>query len=125
MNDATKPASNDFKRARFTIPFSAKTRSAQVLDSKSPANFVGFPANLRKSKVSSHKTPPVFSPDGDDDDDVSNREKPSVPSRDDDDVTPAKTLSFERLTDNNTSETPDVDDDFLHIDKKLKRAKRE
>ena len=38
-NDATQLASNDSKRAHFIhIPFSAETFSAQVLDTKSPAD---------------------------------------------------------------------------------------
>ena len=47
-NDATQLASNDSKRAHFiNIPLSAKTFSAQVLDTKSPTDFLGFFAHLR------------------------------------------------------------------------------
>ena len=47
-NDATQLASNDSKRAHFIhIPFSAETFSAQVLDNKSPTDFLDFFAHLR------------------------------------------------------------------------------
>ena len=47
-NDAAQLASNDSKRAHFiTIPFSAETFSAQVLDTKSPTDFLDFFAHLR------------------------------------------------------------------------------
>ena len=47
-NDATQLASNDSKRAHFIhIPFSAETFSAQVLDTKSPTDFLDFFAHLR------------------------------------------------------------------------------
>ena len=52
-NDATQLASNDSKRAHFiNIPFSAETFSAQVLDNKSPTDFLDFFAHLR---VKSHE----------------------------------------------------------------------
>mgnify|MGYP004065144563 CR=1 FL=1 len=52
-NDATQLASNDSKRAHFIhIPFSAETFSAQVLDTKSPTDFLDFFAHLR---VKSHE----------------------------------------------------------------------
>ena len=48
QNDATQLASNDSKRAHFiNIPFSAETFNAQVLDTKSPTNFLDFFAHLR------------------------------------------------------------------------------
>ena len=48
LNDATQLASNDSKRAHFIhIPFSAETFSAQVLDTKSPTDFLDFFAHLR------------------------------------------------------------------------------
>ena len=51
-NDATQLASNDSKRAHFiNIPLSAETFSAQVLDTKSPTDFLDFFAHLR---VKSH-----------------------------------------------------------------------
>ena len=47
-NDGAQLASNDSKRAHFiTIPFSAETFSAQVLDTKSPTDFLDFFAHLR------------------------------------------------------------------------------
>ena len=47
-NDAAQLASNDSKRAHFIhIPFSAETFSAQVLDTKSPTDFLDFFAHLR------------------------------------------------------------------------------
>ena len=53
-NDATQLASNDSKRAHThkrahfsNIPLSAETFSAQVLDTKSPTDFLGFFAHLR------------------------------------------------------------------------------
>ena len=61
------------------------------------------------------------------DDDASPRDDAKRKSRDADDVSFYKLLSFllsPSFTDNNTSETPDVDDDFLHIDKKPKREER-
>lgn len=111
MNDTTQRASNDSKLTRFTIPFSAETHSAQVLDTKQQADFLGFPTNLGEKDVSFRKILSAVSLGGDDN--ASPREflfvLPNAPSP--------------RFTDNNTSETPDVDDDFLHIDKKPKIEK--
>ena len=47
-NDATQLASNDSKRAQIIpIPFSVETTGAQVLDTKSPTDFLDFFAHLR------------------------------------------------------------------------------
>ena len=105
-NDATQPASKDLSLARISIPFSVESPCAQAFDSKLLANSASPPTTPRKNDVSSHKTLSVFSPQGDG-------------------VTPAKTLSRKRFTDNNLSKTSELNDDFQHLDKKLKRAKHE
>ena len=96
-------------------------------DSKSLADLPGLPANLHESNVSLHEPPPVFVSSLDD---ASFREMASffLPCGEGD--TPAQTPTRKRaskqprrssrFTDNNTSETSVVDDDFLHIDKKPK-----
>ena len=102
---------------------------AQVLDYKLSVDLLGPPAIPRESNVSSHLAEHSLLLS----DDASFREMLSVFLPCGDDVTPdastCKRASKQprrspRFTDNNTSKTLDVDDDFQHIDKKLKRSKR-
>ena len=127
-NDATQPASKD-TAAHTTIPFSVESPCAQVLDYKLSVDLLGPPAIPRESNVSSHLAEHSLLLS----DDASFREMLSVFLPCGDDVTPdastCKRASKQprrspRFTDNNTSKTLDVDDDFQHIDKKLKRSKR-
>ena len=82
MKDATQPASNDSKQARITIPFSAETRSAQVLDTKLPADLSGLPANLNEKNVSFHEALFASCSGGDDDNDVAPARDAALPRED-------------------------------------------
>ena len=113
---------------------------ASVSNSKLPADLSGLPANLSEKNFSFHEALSASCPGGDadnddadndasfrellsffrDDDDASPRDNGKRP-RDDEDASFHEPLSYlpsPRTTDNNTSETPVVDDDFLHVDKK-------
>ena len=86
-NDAARLASNDSKWAHFTnIPFSAESISAQVLDTKSPADLSGLPANLYEKNVSFHETLSASCPDVDGDNDVAPACDATLPRDDDDDL---------------------------------------
>ena len=107
--------SNDSKRAHFiNIPFSAETISAQVLDTKSPADLSGLLANLNEKNVSFHEALSASCPGVDDDNDVAPARDAALPCkdalpRDDDDDLFGELPSF-LPDDKPRSIFPDVDD---------------
>ena len=111
-NDAAQLASNDSKRAHFIhIPFSAESISAQVLDTKSPADLSGLPANLNEKNVSFHGALCASCPDVDHDNGVAPAHDAALPRDDDDDLF-GELPSF-LPDDKPRSIFPDVDDASL------------